>query len=250
MPRIRLPLAATNSWKNEGMQSSAVLPSVDGSVGTSRQPSTVRPSSPAMSSMRLRVLETCSSSPGMKAVPAAYECLAGSSKSTTSRKKRWGTCIRIPAPSPELGSAPAAPRCSRLRRAVKALLTMSWLGTPVRVPTNATPHASCSCAPSYSPWRGNACMCTLPSSVSALGSTQMSAAFVSMLVLGRHWPMRKTQRTAAFRGVRGAFQESDFPGSGVGSRDGWSLASRLASRCSDSSSSAGGGADSVGSADA
>ena len=82
------------------------------------------------------------------AVPAAYECLAGRSKSTTSRKNRSGTCIRIPAPSPELGSAPAAPRWSRLRRAVSALQTMSWLGTPVMVATKATPQASCSWAPS------------------------------------------------------------------------------------------------------
>ena len=93
---MRLPEAATNSWTNEGMQSSAVWPREEGSVGTSRQPRTVRPSSAAISSMRLRVLATCSSSPGMKAVPTAYACLAGRSKSTTSRKKRSGTCIRMP----------------------------------------------------------------------------------------------------------------------------------------------------------
>ncbi len=141
---MRLPLAETNSWTNDGMQSSAVWPSEDGSVGTSRQPRTDRPSSAAISSMRLRVLATCSSSPGMKAVPTAYPCLAGRSKSTTSRKKASGTCIRMPAPSPELGSAPAAPRCSRLRSAVSAWLTIWWLGTPVMVATKATPHASCS----------------------------------------------------------------------------------------------------------
>ena len=39
---------------------------------------------------------------------------------TTSRRNASGTCIRMPAPSPELGSAPAAPRWSRLRRAVRA----------------------------------------------------------------------------------------------------------------------------------
>ena len=60
----------------------------------------------------------------------------------------------MPAPSPEFTSAPAAPRWSRLRRAVSALRTMSWLASPVRVATNATPHASCSKRGSYSPWAG------------------------------------------------------------------------------------------------
>src|SRR3954454_22185647 len=64
----------------------------------------------------------------------------------------------MPAPSPESGSAPVAPRCSRLRSAVMAFMTISWLATPVRVATKATPHASCSWSPSYSPCGGgNAC---------------------------------------------------------------------------------------------
>src|SRR3990170_2913394 len=76
------------------------------------------------------------------------------SKSQTSRKNRSGTCSRMPAPSPESGSAPEAPRWSRLRSAVSACCTISWLGTPVIMATNATPQASCSCWPSYSPWGG------------------------------------------------------------------------------------------------
>ena len=35
-----------------------------------------------------------------------------------------------------------------LRKAVIALATMSWLASPVRVATNATPQASCSWSPS------------------------------------------------------------------------------------------------------
>ena len=50
--------------------------------------------------------------------------------------------------APESGSAPDAPRWSRLRSAVKPSLTMSWLATPVSVATKATPHASCSWRPS------------------------------------------------------------------------------------------------------
>ena len=92
---------------------------------------------------------TASASPGRNAVPTAYAPRAGERRS---RRRRAGTrrapACRMPAPSPELASAPAAPRWSRLRRAVSALATMSWLASPVRVATKATPHASCS-------WRGS-----------------------------------------------------------------------------------------------
>ena len=57
----------------------------------------------------------------------------------------------MPAPSPLSGSAPEAPRWSRLRSAVRALTTMSLLGTPVMVATKATPQASRSKAGSYRP---------------------------------------------------------------------------------------------------
>ena len=58
----------------------------------------------------------------------------------------------MPAPSPEDGSAPAAPRWSRLCSAVRALTTMSWLARPCRSATNATPHESDSNCGSYRPW--------------------------------------------------------------------------------------------------
>ncbi len=147
MPTRRPPVAVTNSWLNVGITLIAVAPSIEASVGTSRQPRTVRPSSAAISSIRWRVLVTASSSPGRNAVPTAYARGWGSSKPSsrvTSRKNRSGTPSRMPAPSPESGSAPVAPRCSRLRSAVIALATMSWLATPVRVATKATPQASCS----------------------------------------------------------------------------------------------------------
>ena len=54
--------------------------------------------------------------------------------------------INIPAPSPLSGSAPDAPRCSILRKAVKALATISCVATFFSVATIATPHASCSFA--------------------------------------------------------------------------------------------------------
>jgi hypothetical protein len=89
---------------------------------------------------RGRRLSSC----GRKAMPTAYEPRCGSSKPTTSRKKASGTWSRMPAPSPLSGSAPTAPRCSRLRSAVRDFSTMSCDGDPLRVATMATPQASCS----------------------------------------------------------------------------------------------------------
>ncbi len=57
----------------------------------------------------------------------------------------------MPAPSPESGSEPVAPRCSRLRRTVSACSTSAWLASPVRVATKPTPQASCSLRGSYIP---------------------------------------------------------------------------------------------------
>src|SRR4051794_14763623 len=60
----------------------------------------------------------------------------------------------MPAPSPVSGSAPEAPRCSRLRSAVRPCSTRSWLLRPATSTTKATPHASCSWAGSYRPCAG------------------------------------------------------------------------------------------------
>ncbi len=127
----------------------AVAPSICGATGTSRQPRTVRPSSPAMVSMRA----TASSVPsaGRKAMPTAYAPASGRSNPATSRKKASGTWERMPAPSPESGSEPVAPRCSRLRSTVSAWSTRVWDASPVRVATKPTPHASCSLRGSYIP---------------------------------------------------------------------------------------------------
>ena len=62
-----------------------------------------------------------------------------------------GTWERMPAPSPESGSEPVAPRCSRLRSTVSACSTSAWLASPVRVATKPTPQASCSLRGSYIP---------------------------------------------------------------------------------------------------
>ncbi len=71
MPTRRPLEADTKSWLNVGITLREVAPRMSGSTGTSRQPRTVRPSSPAICSMWARVFATCSSSPGRKAVPTA-----------------------------------------------------------------------------------------------------------------------------------------------------------------------------------
>ena len=143
--------AARKTCRNCGMVPRAVAPTMSETTGSTRQPSTSRPSSAAIRSISATWPAASLSSAARKAVPTAYWPAGGSAKSTTSRRKPSGTPIRMPAPSPESGSAPEAPRWSRLRRAVNACSTMSWLGTPVRVATKATPQASCSAAGSYRP---------------------------------------------------------------------------------------------------
>src|SRR5262249_23409152 len=96
------------------------------------------------------------SSSGRNARPTAYPGSpatgAGSGKPSTSRKNASGTWTSRPAPSPELGSAPAAPRWSRVARAVRPWDTMRWDRRPRTSTTNATPQESCSNVGSYRPW--------------------------------------------------------------------------------------------------
>ena len=58
--------------------------------------------------------------------------------------ERIGDLSRIPAPSPVLGSAPSAPRCSMFSSASSAFSTTAWLASPHSFATSAMPQASCS----------------------------------------------------------------------------------------------------------
>jgi hypothetical protein len=49
---------------------------------------------------------------------------------STARRNASGTWVRMPAPSPVSGSLPEAPRCSRLRSAVRPCSTVSWRDAP------------------------------------------------------------------------------------------------------------------------
>ncbi len=149
---------ATNSCSMCGIQPSAVAPTSapSGSMGTSRQPSTVSPSSTAMASTSSRAAARATASCGRKQMPAA-KVLApsaaggGSSKPTTSRNSSTGSWIRMPAPSPLLGSAPAAPRCSRCSKATSPSTTMACERRPWISVIMATPQESDSLSGSYKP---------------------------------------------------------------------------------------------------
>ena len=84
--------------------------------GTSRQPRTCRPSSAAIFSMPRAAAASASASAGQEADAGGVGAgrRAGRSR-RPSRRKRSGTWIRIPAPSPTFASAPVAPRWSRLQ---------------------------------------------------------------------------------------------------------------------------------------
>ncbi len=156
MPDSGVPVSSvrverTTSCSKTGMASRARVPMSEGSVGSSRQPSTSRPSSTAIASMPAFSCARSSSSTGRKAVPMAYWPTGGREKGSTARRKVSGICVMMPAPSPVPASEPTAPRCSRLRRASSAAWMMSWPAVPRRVATIARPHASCSRAGSYSP---------------------------------------------------------------------------------------------------
>ena len=71
---MREPAPATKTCTNDGIALRAVEPSTSACTGTSRQPSTARPSSAAISSIRPRALRSTSgspASPAKKPVPTA-----------------------------------------------------------------------------------------------------------------------------------------------------------------------------------
>ena len=132
-----------------GCELRAVGPSVALSVGTSRQPSSVCPSSRTTSSKILEQAARPASFGGRKTMPAAqWPGFCGRAKpslSASARRNACGVCSRMPAPSPVFFSAPTAPRCSRFTSTVSAFATMSCEGRPFTSATKPKPHASCSC---------------------------------------------------------------------------------------------------------
>lgn len=196
------------------MVARAPLPSRSGVTGTSRQPRTVRFSSAAMASICSTATACAVPSAGRKAMPTAQPA-SGSSNPATSRRNASGTWDRIPAPSPESGSDPVAPRCSRFRNTVRACSTSVWLASPVRLATKPTPQASCSLRGSYMPcWAGRPSMGDqavvlrpVAECVDAerIGSPVVVVAYVR--AEGRRWPSAK---------FRAGYMMTAIPRSGYG----------------------------------
>ena len=95
-----------------------------------------------------------SSSCGRNSAPTAYSPGAGNLKPSSAAflaKNLCGICTRMPAPSPARGSAPTAPRCSRLTRIVSASSTILCDLRPLISAINPTPQESFSSAGSNRP---------------------------------------------------------------------------------------------------
>ena len=134
------------------MHSRAVRPTRSGVTGTSRQARTRRPSlggdlldAGLGRGALVGVVGQVGHADGVRARRAAGRHPGRRGRSAS------GTWVRMPAPSPTSGSAPVAPRWSRLRSASRAWTTMSWPAVPRIVATRATPQASCSCSRRYRP---------------------------------------------------------------------------------------------------
>ena len=138
-----------NTCLNAGSPASAVGPNRESSTGTSRQPSTVWPSSSMMRSNTRRHSSAWSGSRGRNTRPAPYQSVSGRrmpASPHTRRKNRWGFWISIPTPSPVFTSQPQAPRCNRFFRMVRAFSTILWDLRPLMSTTKPTPQESCSVA--------------------------------------------------------------------------------------------------------
>ena len=129
------------------MHSSAVVPRSRLSMGTSRQNSNGMPSAAQPSSKTRMPSASPSASVGKKSMATPYSPSSGRRLPhfcASLRKKRCGTWMRMPAPSPVLGSRPTPPRCSRLTSTDRAS-SMIWCErTPLRLAKAPMPQASCS----------------------------------------------------------------------------------------------------------
>ena len=141
-----------------GMHPSAVSPTSarSGSTSTGTQPSTSRPSSAAMDSTRCTADPRSRMPCGRKQTPAAKvfspsPLADGNSNDDNESRSSTGSWIRMPAPSPLLGSAPAAPRCSRFSSARTPSDTIECERRPAMSAIIATPQESFSALGSYSP---------------------------------------------------------------------------------------------------
>ena len=147
-------LLSMNAWRMTGMQARLVLPSVVALTGTLRQPKNRCPCSRTMASKAASAAVRRLSSRLKNSMPTPYRPGAGSVipiRWHSLSRKACGSWVRMPAPSPVSGSAPAPPRCSRLHRMSRAWVTILCERLPAMSTIMPMPQASCSKAGEYSP---------------------------------------------------------------------------------------------------
>ena len=149
--------AADEAWRITGIAASTASPRPVVSVGTSRQPSSGWPSS------AMKCSNCCDGEGARARRPAAGSTwprrirrAAAGSRPLASRpvaqQARRGSGSGMPAPSPTSGSAPTAPRWSRLSRICRPWRDRSSCDLrPLMLATKPTPQASCSFRGSYRP---------------------------------------------------------------------------------------------------
>ena len=138
---------ATISCSMAGSLSRLVGPSAELSTGSVRHATSCKPSWSMCFSKRALHLATASGLLGKKRLPTPYSPAAGR-PGWMRRRKASGTPVRMPAPSPELGSLPQPPRWDMRTSIVLASATILWLGSALRLATMPTPQLSFSSAAS------------------------------------------------------------------------------------------------------
>mmetsp|Transcript_27015 Transcript_27015/g.66242 ORF Transcript_27015/g.66242 Transcript_27015/m.66242 type:complete len:288 (-) Transcript_27015:145-1008(-) len=128
-----------------GSVAAAMRPTTALFTGTSRHPSTLRPSA-AMDFSRISLLcAACAGSCGKNTMPTPEEPSVNPSillSAANLLSTFQGMLHMMPAPSPESSSALHAPRCSMHPSAMSASVTVLCVRRPLRLAMNPTPHAS------------------------------------------------------------------------------------------------------------
>ena len=135
----------TKTCSITGSVSRAILPTTVLSTGTTRHPSTTRPSLTMLFSNNSLPFAACFLSWGRNTMPTPEEPSANPAIAFSSHHFPsifHGIVHMIPAPSPESSSALHAPRCSMHPSAMSESVIVLCVLKPFKEATNPTPHAS------------------------------------------------------------------------------------------------------------
>ena len=146
-PLLQLSGRFTNACIMHGILSSALLPRIEGEVGTSRQHTNSIPLLSMIFSKSFFARSRLSSFCGKKNIPTPKSPLfprSAPSFFASFIKKLYGICTSIPTPSPVLPSASLPARCSSFSTIVRAFSTTYRDCSPLMFTTAPIPQLSCS----------------------------------------------------------------------------------------------------------